>query len=414
MLQGFKFMIAMALALFVSASVAADMQQCQQAYRENHVVQAYDRCLPLAQVGDPEAAFILARLHALGINGAAPDWEKVLEWLTISAAGGNAEAAYNLAVAYQKGKGTPVDLQQSVNYYRQSAERGNAKAMRNLAMLYEKGEGVEKDIIQAFALYQRSAEAGLSDSQLKAGLMLLQGEGVEQDSVAARRLIELSAISGNDKAQLALGVLLSDYDPDTAVYWYRQSASAGNTYAAHNLALIYFQGQGVSQDLLQALAYADASVEHGNLESLALYDKILAALQQSDVSLQSPDVARVSPVSSVTPASSVAPDIQRRPEKQYDPAALLQDIDWLKVQPLERYTVQLARLTKADAVKRFIQDYRLQKIAHAVRLSEHDYVVLLRDSFGDRYGAQGALKAQLPDALAKEAWVRSYRSLYAN
>lgn len=408
MFQRLRLIIAAAIALLASAVNAADMQQCQQAYREGKVVQAYDSCLPLAQVGDPQAAFILARLYALGVNGGEPDWEKVLEWLTISAAGNQAEAAYNLAIAYQQGKGTAVDLQQSLKYYRQSAELGNPKAMRNLAMLYEKGEGVEKDITQAFALFQRSAESGLSDSQLKTGLMVLQGEGVEKDPVAARRWIEQSAVSGNDKAQLALGVLLIDFDPRTAVYWYNQAVSAGNAYAAHNLALVYSEGQGVSRDLFQALALADASIEWGNHKTRLLYEKILVDLQQSDINLQRVDTTTIS---IQTPVAD--PDtLNNRVDIQSSAEASLMDINWLKAQPPERFAVQLARLTSEEAVMRFISEYSLQRAAHTVNLASNDFVVLLQDNFGDKADAQRALKSQLPAALADDAWVRSYGSLY--
>ncbi|WP_428033736.1 hypothetical protein [Amphritea sp.] len=418
MLQGLRLIIAIAIVLASSGAIAADMRQCQQAYREGKVVQAYDSCLPLAQVGEPQAAFILARLYALGVSGKGPDWVKVVEWLRISAASDHDEAAYNLAIAYQKGKGTAVDLQQSLKYYRQAAELGNPKAMRNLALLYEKGEVVEQNIPQAFSLYLGSAEAGLPDSQLKAGLMLLQGEGVEKDPVAARRWIEQSALAGNDKAQLALGVLLADFDPDTAIYWYNQAVSGGNAYAAHNLALLYAEGQGVARDLFQALAYADTSIGLGNLQTQPLYDKILADLQQSTISLQ-----RLHSESGVItpPAPSGRGEPQplsgstgSNADDQDGREISMMDLNWLKAQPPERLVVQLARLTSRERAIRFMIDYNLQRIAYSVILASHDYVILLQDNFGDKADAQRALKLKLPPSLATDAWVRSFRSLYMN
>ncbi|MBR9869031.1 MAG: hypothetical protein GYB20_09850 [Oceanospirillales bacterium] len=397
MLQRLKLIIATGVTLLTTGALAADTQNCLQAYTAGKKAQAFQKCHPLAKEGDPQAAFILARLYALGVDGKAPDWEKVVEWLRLSSAANHAEAAYNLAIAYQKGKGTAADPQQSLKYYRQSSELGNPKAMRNLAMLYEKGKGVDQDIGQAFTLYQRSAESGLTDSQLKAGLMLLQGEGVEKDPVAARRWIEKSADAGNDNAQLALGVLLIDFDPETAIHWYAKAAAAGNPYAAHNLALVYSEGQNTPQDLYQALTYARTSLKLGNRETQPLFDRIQARIEAQDARQQS---------------------VKTGPEKAGDETdkslaiADFKGLDWLKAQPPEHFVIQLARLTTPEGAHRFIRDFNLEPIARPVKLGQDDYVILTRDSFVVKADAHNILKAQLPTALAGEAWVRSYRSLY--
>lgn len=401
MLQRLKLIIATGVTLLTTGALAADTQNCLQAYTAGKEAQAFQKCLPLANEGDPQAAFILARLYALGVDGKAPEWEKVVEWLRISSAANHAEAAYNLAIAYQKGKGTAADPQQSLKYYRQSSELGNPKAMRNLAMLYEKGKGVDKDIGQAFTLYQRSAEAGLTDSQLKAGLMLLQGEGVEKDPVAARHWIEKSADAGNDNAQLALGVLLIDFDPETAIHWYAKAAAAGNPYAAHNLALVYSEGQSTPQDLYQALTYARTSLELGNKATQPLYDRIQARIEAQDARQQGSEAA-------VKSGSEKAGDETDRPKVIAD----FKDLDWLKAQPPEHFVIQLARLTTSEGAYRFIRDYKLEAIARPLKLGQDDYVILTRESFVVKADAHNILKAQLPPALAEEAWVRSYRSLY--
>lgn len=393
MFNRFRVIIIAVLILSSTSVFATDMERCQALFLKGEVVPAYQACLPLAQVGDVQAAFNVARLQAIGLEG-IPDWGKVVKWLTVSAAGNHHEAAYNLAIAYQLGKGVAANQQQALKYYQQSVELGNPKAMRNLALLYEKGEGSEKDLDQAFNLYQRSAERGLTDSQLKTGLMLLQGEGVEKDPQAARYWIELAAESGDDKAQLALGVLLIDFAPYRAIHWYSQAISRGNPYAAHNLALVYFEGTGVPVDMMQALAYADTSIELGNSASEGLYQKILAQLQQTIVS---------GPQSK--PLSVMKLDSPQLEEKK---------LEWLKAQPARHYVVQLARLNSHNSAESFIQEQGLLNTAHAVVLDTHDYVILLKQGFSDRATAQNALKVMLPQSLTKDAWIRSYRSLYTH
>lgn len=380
-----------AVLLLASSTVtlAKDLERCQTLFLKGDLMPAYQSCLPHAQVGDAQAAFIVARLQAVGLEG-PPDWGQVIKWLTIAAAGNHHEAAYNLAIAYQQGKGITADQQQALNYYRQSAELGNPKAMRNLALLYEKGEGVEKDLSRAFSLYQSSAEQGLTDSQLKTGLMQLQGEGSEKNPQAARRWIELAATAGDDKAQLAMGVLLIDFDPDSALHWYVQAVSRGNPYAAHNMALIYLEGTHVQKDLLQALAYASTSVELGNVASQPLYQRVLEELQQA------------------TPARA-----KLNTEMQQGGDFLAEkNLQWLKAQPAKYYVVQLARLNSRKSAASFIQEQDLLRKAYAIALDRHDYVVLLKQAFRDKVKAQSAINAMLPPSITKEAWVRSYRSLY--
>ncbi|BBB25631.1 SEL1-like repeat protein [Amphritea japonica] len=390
MINRLRTLLAFAVLANATVSLATDMESCQALFLKGDVQPAYQTCLPLAQVGDPQAAFIIARLQAIGLEGAS-DWVKVVKWLKIAAAGNHHEAAYNLAIAYQLGKGVVADQQQAFKYYQQSTELGNPKAMRNLALLYEQGDGVEKDLSRAFSLYQRSAEQGLTDSQLKTGLMQLQGEGSEKNPQAARRWIELAAVAGDDKAQLALGVLLIDFDPDTALHWYAQAVSRGNPYAAHNLALIYFEGTSVQKDLLQALAYASTSVELGNAASQSLYQRVLEQLQEP------------------TPSEA-----QSAVETQLDDGLLPEkDLQWLKAQPASHYVVQLARLNSHKSAESFIRQQGLIRTAHAIALDRHDYVVLLKQAFSDKVTAQSVISATLSQLSAKEAWVRSYRSLYA-
>lgn len=384
MFQAIRVAIVVVIAVFSALVSGADLQSCQRAYNEGNVSLAYDRCLPLAQSGDPQGAFMLARLYALEVEGHRADWQKVFEWLTVAAAGNHAEAAYNLAIAYQKGKGTPVNLARSIQFYRQSVELGNPKAMRNLALLYEQGEGVEKDAARAFSLYQRSAKAGLADSQLKVGLMLLQGKGVVKDLTAARDWIEQSAEAGNDKAQLALASMLTQVDVESAVTWYERAIAANNPYAAHNLALIYFDGRAVPQDLLQALHYAAIGIKLGSQQTQFLYDEISGRLQ----------TVGIEPLS-------------------VEKALAVQSISWLKRQSPARSTMQLGRFSHLQSALRFLTENQLEGRAWVVSLNSDDYVVLLQANFIDKSAAQ-VYKTQLSSALNGDVWIRPYGSLYAD
>lgn len=367
---------------------AATIDDCRAAIADKHRLTAYETCLPLAQVGDPDAAFLVAGLYAMGVDlqgqQAAPDLKTAVKWLRIAAENGHAEAMYNLGIAYHHGKGAKKDLQEAIRIYRKAAELGNGKAMRNLATLYETGQGVEQDLGSAFTLYEQSAQTGLPDSQLKTALMLLSGEGVVADPIKARFWLNLSAANHNPTAQLTLGVILAETEPATSIYWYRKAARQNNPYAAHNLALIYYQSLTL-KDLVLALAYADKSLELGNEKSRELYQMILRDLQSPGTALKT---------ATVKTAGSYG-------------------TEWLKLQPANRYVIQLARLHSDKAGQQFLSEHRVQGVARIVALNQEqtDFVVISQRDFSSEAEARQQIQNDLPPLLQKEAWVRRYSSL---
>ncbi len=367
---------------------AATIDDCRAAIADQHRLTAYETCLPLAQVGDPDAAFLVAGLYAMGVDlqgqQAAPDLKTAVKWLRIAAENGHGEAMYNLGIAYHHGKGARKDLQEAIRLYRKAAELGNGKAMRNLAALYETGQGVDQDLGSAFTLYEQSAQTGLSDSQLKTALMLLSGEGVAADPIKARFWLNLSAGNHNPTAQLTLGVILAETEPATSVYWYRKAARQNNPYAAHNLALIYYQSLTL-KDLVLALAYADKSLELGNEKSRELYQMILRDLQSPDTMVKTAVVQ----------------------------ATGSYDDEWLKLQPANRYVIQLARLHSDKAGQQFLSEHGIQGVARIVSLNreQNDFVVISLRDFSTEAEARQLILKDIPPLLQKEAWVRSYASL---
>lgn len=375
--------------LIVPASHAqASLELCRGAISDNQPLRAYDYCLPLAQLGDADAAFLIAGLYAMGLalpgETGQPDLAEAVRWLKTASANGHGEATYNLGVAYHHGKGVDADLPAAIRTYRRAAELGNPKAMRNLATFYETGNGLKQDLPVAFELYERSAQTGLADSQLKTALMLLSGEGVVADPIKARFWLNLSAGNGNSTAQFTLGALLEETEPHTSIHWYREAVKQNNGFAAHNLALVYYRSSYFN-DLMLALAYADRGVELGNDKSQALYRLILQAMKSPEWS---------------------APVVRSK-------VVGVQDRHWLNQQPPQRFVVQLARLNTARSVQHFLREHQLQRLAHSIVLnpSGSDFVVLLNQDFANRADAQQQLLAALPEALQKEAWIRNYRSL---
>lgn len=75
---------------------------------------------------------------------------------------GDAQAAYELGLAYDLGLGIEKDWDLSFQYYHQAAQANNAKAQYNLAICYALAKGVDKDIKQSKYWINLACENGYS------------------------------------------------------------------------------------------------------------------------------------------------------------------------------------------------------------------------------------------------------------
>ncbi len=354
---------------------------CLNAFKAADFMQAYGRCIDSAEQGDKDAAFIVARLYAQGVEG-RPDLINSVKWLQRAVQLGHVEAAYNLGIAYHYGKGIEQDLPKALEAYRLAAAGNNPKALRNLGALYETGSGVSQDLPTAFLHYEKSAWLGLPDSQLKVAVMLLRGMGTEADPALARVWMDKAAASGHAAAQVTLAILLAETDFNSSLYWYQQASKQDNPYALHNLAILYYNGIKLEKDLLMALAYADKSISLGNEKSRRLYDAILREIQHG-----------AGPVAATTG---------------------LRDGAWLAAQPAHRYVIQLAQLASKFALQTYVADHGLQdnvNYLYGVTKAGRVYVVLYAVDYSDYAHAQQAAPQLLPASIVEGAWIRSYGSL---
>ena len=83
-----------------------------------------DRWLPLAEKGDAEAQYYIARIYANGMSG------------------------------------VPTDYPRAVTWYRQAAQQNYSSAVQELGYMYEQGLGVERDTMQALNLQRKAAGLG--------------------------------------------------------------------------------------------------------------------------------------------------------------------------------------------------------------------------------------------------------------
>jgi FOG: TPR repeat, SEL1 subfamily len=98
------------------------------------------KLMKASYAGDATAQDWLADVY-----GAQNDYPNANKWYRKSAAQGNADAEYNLGIAYADGYGVKQDYVKANSWYRKAAEHGNANAAYLLGRAYSLGLGVKPD-----------------------------------------------------------------------------------------------------------------------------------------------------------------------------------------------------------------------------------------------------------------------------
>lgn len=112
----------------------------------------------------------------------------------------------------------------------EQAQKGDAEAQYDVAYRYEKGRGIEEDDDEAFVWYGKSADQGLDKAQYKIGISYLKGSGVDKDPEVARVWLKKAADQGYPPAQYQLGKLLADKrnrEYDNALVWLQKAQDNG-------------------------------------------------------------------------------------------------------------------------------------------------------------------------------------------
>lgn len=154
-----------------------------------------------ADGGDATAAYEVAVRYSDG-RGVSQNLHEAAAWFERAARGGVTPAIFRLGGLYEKGIGVKKDLARARKLYIAAAERGSAKAMHNLAVLYAEGGDAKPDYPNAIQWFTKAAARGVADSQFNLGVLYARGIGVEQNMAESYKWFSLAAQSGDrDAAQ---------------------------------------------------------------------------------------------------------------------------------------------------------------------------------------------------------------------
>ncbi|HEY1057918.1 MAG TPA: tetratricopeptide repeat protein [Limnobacter sp.] len=127
-----------------------------------------------------------------------------LAGLERAAEGGDANAQYQMGMAYLQGAVVKKDLAQAAQWFAMAANQGDDRAQVRLGDLLAFGRGVKADTTAAARLYEQSALQGNTEAQARYGQCLEQGSGVKKDLIKAYAFYLLGHRGGSEQAGKAV------------------------------------------------------------------------------------------------------------------------------------------------------------------------------------------------------------------
>lgn len=140
-------------------------------------------------------------LGCSAMTGAASD---SIGDLTRKAETGDAQAQFELGLAYDEGRDTAQDFELAAKWYKKSAEQGNASAQNNLGILYRNGLGVPHSKEEAARWFTKAAQQCNPDAAYNTGIAYYNGDGVVTDPGLAFAWLVVAKQCGNSSVQEAM------------------------------------------------------------------------------------------------------------------------------------------------------------------------------------------------------------------
>jgi len=126
------------LCAFVQSVLAADVEDAKNLMEAGHYADAFEILLPKAQAGNADAEELIGSMYALGL-GVERDDIRAFEWYLRSSLKGHAGAQSGIGWYYEVGRGMPApDLVRGYLWYTLSAIGGDPDAAISLEHIVKK------------------------------------------------------------------------------------------------------------------------------------------------------------------------------------------------------------------------------------------------------------------------------------
>ena len=257
-----------------------------------------------ADAGQRQAQTYLALLYISGSIGIERDQKRGGELLREAAENGDIEAARLLGKAYASGWVGSVDSGLAVKYLQMAVAGGNPQAAVDLAYFAYKGIGMAKDSTEAVRLLEVAAKSGYVPAQSLLGAYYLTeyAAGWMPDPKASVDLLTRAAAAGDAAAMFYLATLHGTVakgppwrDPEKAAALFKACAEKHYLECIVGYADSLRQGTGVDRDLVGAYAYYGLARTGGSLKAkneLAQLERLMTGEELKQARAREKQLAR--------------------------------------------------------------------------------------------------------------------------
>lgn len=124
--------------------------------------------------------------------------------ITRKAETGDAQAQFELGLAYDEGRNKAQDFGLAAEWYKKSAEQGNASAQNNLGVLNRNGFGMPQNKEEAARWFTKAAQQCNPDAAYNIGIAYYNGDGVVTDPGLAFPWLVVAKQCGNSNVEEAI------------------------------------------------------------------------------------------------------------------------------------------------------------------------------------------------------------------
>lgn len=254
---------ALACACMDGQGVARDPAESLSWYRA-----AAAQDYPAAQVAlefiDQESLPLRSGLGARGRRRAnAKERRKGSERWLKAAAGGDPDAAYQVALMHELGLGVTQDPEVAKQLYRSAAEQSDLRAQFALAKMLED----QSDLVSAMHWYEQAASQGSPEAEFALGRLYSASSRRATDSLTGLAWYARAALHESPTAMWALGQLLSGDVQHLAAACFAGAAEAGYAEAQFKLGECYSLGRGCSRNAPKAVQLWMLAAEQGHVQA---------------------------------------------------------------------------------------------------------------------------------------------------
>lgn len=175
-------------------------------------------------------------------------------------------AAYNLALLYSSGKGVEKDENKAFQLANEAMDGGVISAIKLLSEFHYNGVGTPVDEKQGYQLLKKCLEMGDTGVYYRLGYYKYQGKGTEKNLDEAFQYFFSGAEQNDVNCMYSLGcIFCTDEHKDycKATYWFNQGSQKNDPRCMFNLAKFFEKGVYFASDIEKAKFWYKKAADMG-------------------------------------------------------------------------------------------------------------------------------------------------------